>query len=167
LVELLAFLGDSQREGANTMLLAMSPMPRSRLLAAKFLAIAGPRLAIGEVALMAACLQGRLPIHHAAMGQVGLALMVMTLTWLEVPHAFEGDPARLGRWLGLWERFFRFWRLLVVYPFVGIVFVIATQIAAIAWDQHVSGMTGLCFGVLGVTACLSAMLCSALVGRKV
>jgi hypothetical protein len=100
------------------------------------------------------------------MGQLGLALMVATLTWLEVPHAFEGDPARLGRWLGLWERFFRFWRLLIVYPAVGIFFVLATQIAAIAWDQHVSAMTGLCFGAMGVGVCLSAILSGALCKRK-
>lgn len=166
LVELLAFLGESQREGANTMLLAMSPMPVRTLVWAKFIAIAAPRLALGEVALLAASIQGRLLPHHALMGQLGLALMVSTLTWLEVPHAFEGDPARLGRWLDLWERFFRFWRLLVVYPAVGLFFVLATQVAAIAWDQHVTGMTGLCFGLMGIGVCLAAMLSGALCKRK-
>jgi hypothetical protein len=166
LVELLAFLGESQREGANTMLLALSPLGSRPLIWAKFIAIAIPRLALGEVALVAASLQGRLAPHHALMGQLGLALMVATLTWLEVPHAFEGDPARLGRWLGLWERFFRFWRLLIVYPAVGIFFVLATQIAAIAWDQHVTAMTGLCFGAMGVGVCLAAILSGALCKRK-
>ncbi|MNS19244.1 hypothetical protein D3C72_509560 [compost metagenome] len=165
-VELLAFLGESQREGPATTLLALSPLGTRPLVWAKFVSIAVPRLLLGEAALLAATLQGHLAPHHAGMGQVGLLLMIATLTWLEVPHAFEGDPARLGRWLHMWERFFGFWRLLVVYPFVGLAFVLATQLAALAWDQGVSALTGMCFGGMGIAVCVSAMLCTALVRRK-
>lgn len=166
LVELLAFLGESQREGPNTLMLALSPLGGRRLVWAKFLAIAAPRLLLGEAALALAAFQGNLVLHHALMGQLGLLLMIATLTWLEVPHAFMGDESRLGRWLALWERFFGFWRLLVVYPLVGLIFVLATQLAALAWDQGVTALAGLCFGAMGLLVCAASLLCTVLVRRK-
>jgi hypothetical protein len=166
LIEFVAFLGEGHREGPNTLLYALGPMGVRKLVWAKFVAIAVPRLLIGEAALAVALWQGKLGLIHAAIGQGGLILMVTTLTWLEVAHALDGDAGRLGRWLGLWARFFGFWRLLVVYPVVGLFCVLATQVAAIAWDQHVSGMTGLCFGLMGLGACAASMLSSAIVRRK-
>lgn len=166
LVELLAFLGESQREGPNTQLLALSPLGGRKLLWAKFVAIATPRLLLGEAVLLLATLKGGLLPHHAAMGQVGLCLMVVTLTWLEVPYALDGDASRLGRVLRAWDRFFGFWRLLIVYPLVGLIFVLATQLAAIAWDQHVSGLAGVCFGAMGLLACAAAWAGQHLASKK-
>lgn len=165
-VELLGFLGESHKEGPNTLVLTMSPLSVLGMVWAKFIAIALPRLALGEGALLIATMRGDLSTAHAVMGQAGLILMVCILSWLEVAQAFSASEDRLPGWLKLWDQFYDFWRLILIYPAVGLVCVIGTQVAAIAYDQGVSGFTGMIFGVIGVMACMAAMFCRVSVGRK-
>lgn len=166
MVELLAFLGESHKEGQTTLLLSLSPLSPKALVWAKFTSIALPRLLLGEFALLIASAKGDLVTPHVLIGQVGLITMVTILSWLEVPQAFQPSEGKLPGWLKVYDRFYDFWRLLLIYPAVGLLCVIGTQVAAYAWDQGVTGLTGVCLGVIGLVASLAAMFSGALVKRK-
>jgi hypothetical protein len=166
MVELLGFLGESHKEGPTTLVLTMSPMSVLSMVWAKFAAIALPRLVLGEAALLITSAKGDLTTEHVLMGQAGLMMMVAMLSWLEVGQAFTGSEDQMPRWLSLWDKFYDFWRLIAVYPLVGLGCVVGTQVAAIAWDQGVSGFSGILIGGMGIGACVAAMFCRVIVRHK-
>lgn len=117
----MAFVGESFKEGPHTAWLAHSPAGARTLGLAKAIAIGYPRLIFGGLAYAAVALKG-----HAdwltAFGALATACMIAGLACLEVPHAFEApDPGRLPAWARAWDRFYGFWRLILVHPGLGLV----------------------------------------------
>lgn len=138
----LAFVGESFKEGPHTAWLAHSPAGSRTLGLAKAIAIGYPRLVFGGLAYGAVALRAH-PGWLEAFGALATLCMIAGLACLEVPHAFEPpDASRMPGWARAWDRFYGFWRLIVVHPLGGVAALGLTALGAAAAGRGLWAIAG-------------------------